>query len=90
MDIILMGDANSGRSSIVKTIFPKINSKDTMLLGQTNKMETSEFKIQKIDFKVCDFPNKYDLEEPAPNEQMILKNASALIYVMDPQQSNTF
>ena len=32
-----------------------------------------------------DFPAKYDLDDPPPNEQMILKNASALIYVMNPQ-----
>lgn len=84
MDIILMGDANAGRSSIAKIIFQKIGSKATMMLGETNKMETTEFKIQKIDFKVYDFPNKYDLEDPAPSEQMILKNAAALIYVLNP------
>lgn len=32
-----------------------------------------------------DFPAKYDLDDPPPNEQMILKNASALIYVINPQ-----
>ena len=62
MDIILMGDQNSGRSSIVKAIFHKLVSKNSIQLGPTNKMETCDFKIQKIDFRFCDFPNKYDLE----------------------------
>lgn len=48
MDIILMGDAKSGRSSIAKIIFQKMVSKSTKLLGETSKMEQYAFKIQKI------------------------------------------
>jgi predicted GTPase len=48
MDIILMGDTKAGRSSIAKVIFKKMVSKQTMLLGETSKMETYDFKIQKI------------------------------------------
>jgi GTP-binding protein EngB required for normal cell division len=33
MDIIMMGDSNSGRSSIAKVIFQKMMSKQTMMLG---------------------------------------------------------
>lgn len=33
MDILLMGDAKSGRSSIAKVIFQKMVSKATKLLG---------------------------------------------------------
>jgi hypothetical protein len=48
-------------------------------------METYDFKIQKIEFKLYDFPAKYDVNEAPPSEQMILRNASALIYVVSPQ-----
>ena len=61
-----------------------------MLLGPTNKMETYEFKIQNLDFRMCDFPTKYDLEEPAPSDQMILKNAVALVYILNPQAEDTY
>lgn len=85
MDIIMMGDSNAGRSSIAKIIFQKLMSNQTMMLGETNRIENYEFKIQKIDFKVYDFPTKYDVTEPPPNEQMILKNTYALIYIINPQ-----
>lgn len=55
------------------------------MLGETNKIENYDFKIHKLEFKVYDFPTKYELSDPAPNEQMILKNAYALIYVINPQ-----
>ena len=77
-----MGDSKAGRSSIAKVIFQKMVSKSTKLLGETCKMESYDFKIQKIEFKLYDFPAKYDMTQPPPNEQMILKNASALIYVL--------
>jgi Ras-related GTP-binding protein C/D len=48
-------------------------------------MESYDFKIQKIEFKLYDFPAKYDISDPPPNEQMILKNASALIFVLHSQ-----
>ncbi len=67
MDIILMGDSKAGRSSIAKIIFQKMVSKSTMLLGQTSKMESYDFKIQKIEFKLYDFPAKYDISDPPPN-----------------------
>lgn len=67
MDIIMMGDSNAGRTSIAKMIFQKMMSKQTMMLGQTNKIENYEFKLQKLEFKVYDFPTKYDLNDPAPN-----------------------
>lgn len=82
MDILLMGDSKAGRSSIAKVIFQKMVSKSTKMLVETSKMESYDFKIQKIEFKLYDFPAKYDINEPPPNEQMILKNASALIYVL--------
>ena len=85
MDILLMGDSKAGRSSIAKVIFQKMVSKSTKLLGETSKMESYDFKIQKIEFKLYDFPARYDITEPPPNEQMIFKNASALIYVLSPQ-----
>jgi hypothetical protein len=85
MDILLMGDAKAGRSSIAKVIFQKMVSKSTKLLGETSKMESYDFKIQKIEFKLYDFPARYDINDPPPNEQMIFKNASALIYVLSPQ-----
>ena len=56
------------------------------MLVETSKMEIYDFKIHKIDFKLYDFPTRYDLNDPAPNEQMILKNASALLYVMNSQK----
>lgn len=67
MDVLLMGDSKSGRSSIAKVIFQKMVSKSTKLLGETSKMETYDFKIQKIEFKLHDFPAKYDINEPPPN-----------------------
>jgi Ras-related GTP-binding protein C/D len=85
MDILLMGDPKSGRSSIAKVIFQKMVSKSTKLLGETSKMETYDFKIQKIEFKLYDFPAKYDINDPPPSEQMIFRNAAALIYVLSPQ-----
>lgn len=48
-------------------------------------METYDFKIQKIEFKLYDFPAKYDIADPPPSQQMIFRNASALIYVLSPQ-----
>jgi GTP-binding protein EngB required for normal cell division len=48
MDILLMGDSKAGRSSIAKVIFQKMVSKSTKLLGETCKMESYDFKIQKI------------------------------------------
>ena len=48
-------------------------------------MEAFDFRISKLEFKIYDFPAKYDFNDPPPNEQMILKNASAMIYVMNPQ-----
>lgn len=86
MDIVMMGDSNAGKTSIAKTIVQKIVSKNTMMLVETSKMEIYDFKIHKIDFKLYDFPTRYDLNDPAPNEQMILKNASALLYVMNSQK----
>ncbi len=80
-----MGDAKSGRSSIAKVIFQKMVSKSTKLLGETSKMETYDFKIQKIEFKLYDFPAKYDINDPPPSEQMIFRNAAAMIYVLSPQ-----
>lgn len=80
-----MGEPKAGRSSIAKTIFQKMVSKSTKLLGETSKMETYDFKIQKIEFKLYDFPARYELNEAPPNEQMIFKNAKALIYVVSPQ-----
>ena len=52
-------------------------------------MESYDFKIQKIEFKLYDFPAKYDINEPPPNEQMILKNANALIYVLSASSDLT-
>ena len=89
MDVLLMGDAKAGRSSIAKVIFQKMVSKSTKLLGETSKMESYDFKVQKIEFKLYDFPAKYDVTEPPPNEQMILKNASALIYVLSASSDLT-
>ena len=85
MDIVLMGDSNAGRSSIMKVIFQKIMAAQTVMLGETTKMEAFDFRISKLEFKIYDFPAKYDFSDPPPNEQMILKNASAMIYVMNPQ-----
>ena len=89
MDILLMGDAKAGRSSIAKVIFQKMVSKSTKLLGETSKMESYDFKVQKIEFRLYDFPAKYDINEPPPNEQMILKKASALIYVLSASSDLT-
>lgn len=80
-----MGDSNSGRSSIAKIIFQKMMSRQTMMLGETNKIENYEFKIQKIDFKIYDFPTKYSLADAAPNEQMFFRSAYAFVYVINPQ-----
>jgi Fe2+ transport system protein B len=84
MEIVMMGDPNSGRTSILKIIFQKMMPSRAMMLAETKKMESYEFKIEKLDFRVYDFPCSYDTHEGSPNEQMILKNAVALIYVLDP------
>ena len=85
MDIVMMGASKAGRTSIAKVIFQKMVSKQTQLLGETTKVESYDFRIQKLEFKLYDFPARYDMNEPPPNEQMILKNAEALIFVLNPQ-----
>ena len=80
-----MGASKAGRTSIGKVIFHKMVPKQTQQLAETTKIQTFDFKIQNIDFKIYDFPAKYDIKNPAPNEQLIFENASALIYVLNPQ-----
>lgn len=84
MELVMMGDSKSGRSSIANVIFQKMTSQSTKLLGETTQINTYDFKIQKIEFKLHDFPAKCNINEASSQEKMIINNASALIYVISP------
>lgn len=85
MDICLMGLPKVGKTSIAKVIFQKMNPKLTLMLEETSKVESFEFKLHNIPLRVFDFPGKYDISEAPPNELMIIEGCYAVIFVINAQ-----
>lgn len=85
MDICLMGLPKVGKTSIAKVIFQKMNPKLTLMLEETSKLESFEFKLQNLPIRVFDFPGKYDIDDAPPIELMTLEGCYAVIFVINAQ-----
>lgn len=85
MDICLMGLPKVGKTSIAKVIFQKMNPKFTLMLEETSKLESFDFKLQNLLLRVYDFPGKYDITEAPPNELMVIEGCYAVVFVINAQ-----
>eukprot|EP01017_Pseudomicrothorax_dubius_P003841 TRINITY_DN1064_c0_g1_i7.p1 TRINITY_DN1064_c0_g1~~TRINITY_DN1064_c0_g1_i7.p1 ORF type:complete len:301 (+),score=95.51 TRINITY_DN1064_c0_g1_i7:34-936(+) len=81
MDIALFGQPKSGKTSIVKVIFNKMSPQQTLLLDATQKVETTQIKINSFNhaFNVYDTPGKF-----SPG-QLNYKSIGVAIFVLDVQ-----
>lgn len=84
--ILLMGLQRSGKSSIQKVVFHKMNPDDTLLLESTCKIFRDDISSNSfINFQIWDIPGQLDVNDASFDFEAIFKSTGALIFVIDAQ-----
>ena len=85
-DICMFGLSKSGKTSMIKVIFQKLEIFRTFQLDPTNRMESVNVSLGKhIHFKIYEFSGHYDLNDPSPPEIAAMETCGLMIYVIDSQ-----
>lgn len=83
--LMLMGQRQSGKSSISSVVFHKMPPSDTLFLESTARIQ-KESMGSFMDFQVWDFPGQIDVvNNPAYDMEAIFGEIGALIWVIDAQ-----
>lgn len=84
MNIVVLGNRQAGKSSILKLVFQKISSNETLFLESTSKIE--EYTVRNNNYTQCsffDFPGTFEISQMNSLERKYLQNASAMLYILD-------
>lgn len=84
MNIVVLGNKRSGKTSILKKIFHKISAYETQFLESTTKIQ--EFPVNNNNFFKCtffDFPGNFEISQMNSSEHKQLESANLMIYVLD-------
>lgn len=86
MDIILVGNKKTGKTSIQKVVFQKMAPNETWFIEPTIRIETVVTSNNPyLQFNIRDFPGSLDIAKLSPQEEKYFKSCAALIYVIDAQ-----
>ncbi|CAD8145059.1 unnamed protein product [Paramecium pentaurelia] len=85
-DICMFGLTKSGKTSMIRVIFQKLEIFRTFQLDPTNRMESVTVNLgSHIHFKIYEFSGHYDLNDSQPPEIAAMETCSLMIYVIDSQ-----
>lgn len=89
MDILLVGNTKSGKTSIQSVVFQKLSPHEAYFLPQTTKVINIPVSNNKhISFNVKDFPGSKKFEAVSEADRELFKKAGAIIYVYDAYVAN--
>lgn len=84
MNIVVLGNKRSGKSSILKLIFQKLSRNEALFLESTSKIE--EYIVNNNPFTKCsfyDYPGNFEISQMSSLERKHLQSASILLYILD-------
>lgn len=89
--LLLMGQRNSGKSSINKVVFHKMAPTDTQDLQSTNQILKDDVKSTSfINLQIWDCPGQLDFTDPNTYDlEQIFNRKGAIIFVIDAQADYT-
>lgn len=86
MDILLLGNRRSGKSSILKVVFQKMSPNETLFLESSHKIDSLLVSNNPFtQFTIVDFPGSFEASQANTQERRYLQNCSVVIYVLDAQ-----
>lgn len=86
MDILLLGNRRSGKSSILKVVFQKMSPNETLFLESSHKIDSLMVSNNPFtQFTIVDFPGSFEVSQANAQERRYLANCSVVIYVLDAQ-----
>ncbi|XKL60821.1 hypothetical protein PGB90_007878 [Kerria lacca] len=84
--ILLMGLRRSGKSSISKVVFQKMQPNETLFLESSNKiMKENVSNSAFVDFELWDLPGQIDFFDPSFDADVVFGVRGSLIFIIDAQ-----
>ncbi|XP_065218861.1 ras-related GTP-binding protein C isoform X2 [Planococcus citri] len=84
--VLLMGLRRSGKSSIAKVMFQKMQPNETLFLESTSKVVKDNISNSAfVDFELWDLPGQIDSVDPSFEPDVVFGVRGALIFVIDAQ-----
>lgn len=89
MEIIIMGKAGSGKSSIKRVVFEKLSPYETVFNEPTTKIERlNNESLGFAKLAITEIPGSFNCEKATADELKYFSTCSMLIYVFDSQDTS--
>jgi Ras-related GTP-binding protein C/D len=83
MDIIITGFSKSGKSSIKKVLFEKLEPQKTLFPQSQNTEKHLNVEIGYSSFFIREFPAEFNPESMRKKDVIYLQNCNSLVYIID-------
>lgn len=86
LQIAIMGNKKSGKTSIARVVFQKMSVNETWFIESTNRVEVIPIQNNPYTkFSLLDFPGTFDPLHMNSQEKKYLESCAMIIYVLDAQ-----